>query len=76
MGEHERDPEKKMPTALSKQKAPRQERPAGEKSDWIGRELRKVFDETLNEPIPERLKDLLAKLREDEDQEKDEGRAT
>lgn len=69
MGEHERDPaEKKMRTALSNQPAPDPERPVEEKTDWIGRELRKVFDETVNEPLPERLKALLTKLREDEDE--------
>jgi hypothetical protein len=76
MGEHERDPaEDKMPTALkTKQQAPRRDRSAGEETDWIGRELRKVFDETLNEPVPERLQALLRKLREDEGE--DEGRAS
>jgi hypothetical protein len=76
MGEHERDPAgKKMPTALRKQQAPRRDPLSGENSDWIGRELRKVFDETVNEPIPERLQALLSKLREDEEGE-DEGPTT
>jgi hypothetical protein len=75
MGEHERDPAgKKMPTALKTKQAPGRDRLAGEKTDWIGRELRKVFDETLNEPVPERLQALLKKLREDEGE--DEGPAT
>ena len=73
MGEQERDPaEKQMPTALRKQQAPRNDAHSGEKADWIGRELRKVFNETLNEPIPDRLKDLLTKLSDGEDE--DEGR--
>jgi anti-sigma factor NepR-like protein len=76
MDEHEGDPAgKKMPTALRKQQAPGADREVGEGTDWIRHELRKVFDETLNEPIPERLKTLLTKLREDEDDGEDEGQA-
>ena len=68
-------PGKKCRRLVNEQQAPIRDRPTGEKADWIGQELRKVFDETVNEPIPERLKALLTKLRKGEEGE-DEGRAT
>lgn len=34
------------------------------KEDWIGRQLRDVYDKTLNEPIPDRLLDLLKQIDE------------
>ena len=37
-----------------------------ERKDWIGGELRKLYDETVNEPIPDRLLHLLKKLERDE----------
>ncbi len=37
-----------------------------ERSDWIGHQLRKIYDEAVNEPIPDRLKALLEKLGDDE----------
>lgn len=37
-----------------------------ERSDWIGQQLRKIYDEAVNEPIPDRLKALLEKLHDDE----------
>lgn len=33
-----------------------------ERQEWIGQQLRKVYDETLNEPIPERFLDLLKQI--------------
>lgn len=33
-----------------------------ETEDWIGRQLRELYDETLNEPIPDRLLDLLKQI--------------
>ena len=66
MSTHAKDPAKhNMRTALKKQET-KTNRPAGERTDWIGRELRKVYNETVNEPIPERLQALLSKLQEDE----------
>jgi len=35
--------------------------PAG-KEDWIGAHLRKVYDEALNEPVPDRFLDLLKEI--------------
>lgn len=32
--------------------------------DWIGRHLRRVYDKTLNEPIPNRFLELLKKIDE------------
>lgn len=42
-----------------------------ERADWIGRELRKVFDETANEAVPDRLAALMARLRDAEGGESD-----
>jgi len=33
-----------------------------EKREWIGRQLRSVYDEVVQEPIPDSLKDLLTRL--------------
>lgn len=66
MSEHGHDPEKrKMSTSLSQPEV-QQPRALEEKADWIGRELRKVFDETVNEPIPDRLQALLSRLEDEE----------
>ncbi len=66
-----------MPTALkAKPQAARRDESAPETGDWIGQELRKVFDEVLNEPIPDRLRALLTRMREDEDEGGDEGKGT
>lgn len=35
--------------------------PAG-KEDWIGSHLRKVYDEALNEPVPDRFLALLKEI--------------
>jgi hypothetical protein len=35
--------------------------PAG-KEDWIGAHLRKVYDEALSEPVPDRFLDLLKEI--------------
>ena len=32
------------------------------KSEWIGQQVRDVYDETLSEPVPERFKELLRQL--------------
>jgi Anti-sigma factor NepR len=32
------------------------------KEDWIGAHLRKVYDEALNEPVPDRFLDLLKEI--------------
>ena len=40
--------------------------PSSEKADWIGGELRKLYDETVSEPVPDRLLQLLKKLEKDE----------
>lgn len=36
--------------------------PEDEREKWIGRQLRKIYDETLNEPIPDRFLDLLKQI--------------
>jgi len=65
MSEHGKDPaERNMRTALKQQDTTAST--VSEWTDWIGQELRKVYDETINEPIPERLKALLEKLQDDE----------
>lgn len=33
-----------------------------ESEDWIGRQLREVYDKTLSEPIPDRFLELLKKI--------------
>ena len=35
---------------------------AGGKEDWIGAHLRKVYDEALNEPVPDRFLALLKEI--------------
>lgn len=40
--------------------------PTRERADWIGRELRGVYEETLNEALPDRFTELLRKLRDSE----------
>jgi hypothetical protein len=57
---------KMMPTALERRRYQTQK--PDERADWIGQELRKVFDETVNEPLPDRLQMLLNQLRKEEDQ--------
>ncbi len=57
---------KTMPTALKQQRRHQPRRHEDERADWIGQELRKVYDEAVNEPIPDRLKELLSRLRTDE----------
>ncbi|WP_201402254.1 NepR family anti-sigma factor [Kaistia sp. 32K] len=34
----------------------------GEKEDWIGRQLRRVFDSALSEPLPDDIMSLLDRL--------------
>lgn len=34
----------------------------GEKEDWIGRQLRRVFDNSLSEPLPDDIMSLLDRL--------------
>lgn len=40
---------------------PAKKDPAG-KEDWIGAHLRKVYDEALSEPVPDRFLDLLKEI--------------
>lgn len=35
---------------------------ASGKEDWIGAHLRKVYDEALTEPVPDRFLDLLKEI--------------
>ncbi len=42
--------------------------PADERADWIGQELRKVYDEAASEAIPDRFAALLSRLRDAEDE--------
>jgi hypothetical protein len=60
--------QRKMRTAVKKReaKSSNPEAPLPDRGDWIGLELRKVYNQTLNEPLPDRLKDLLSKLQDDE----------
>lgn len=34
----------------------------GKKEDWIGRQLRRVFDDALSEPLPDDIMSLLERL--------------
>lgn len=34
----------------------------GEKEDWIGRQLRRVFDNSLSEPLPDDIMSLLDRI--------------
>lgn len=43
---------------------------ANEKEEWIGRQLRQVYDKALNEPIPERFLDLLKQIDEKDPESK------
>lgn len=45
------------------ERAPTSAKQAGSgKQDWIGAHLRKVYDEALNEPVPERFLELLKEI--------------
>jgi hypothetical protein len=35
------------------------------KEDWIGRQLRRVFDDALNEPMPDDIMSLLERIEDD-----------
>lgn len=35
------------------------------KEDWIGRQLRRVFDDALSEPLPDDIMSLLERIDED-----------
>ncbi len=37
----------------------------GRKDDWVGRQLRRVYDDALSEPIPDDLMSLLQQLDKD-----------
>lgn len=66
MSEHGRDPTRtKVPSPLTHRQSS-QSPSVEEKADWIGRQLREVYDETVNEPIPDRLQELLRKLERNE----------
>lgn len=44
--------------------------PGTRKEDWIGNQFRRVYDQALNEPIPQQMLDLLSALDEsDKDDE-------
>jgi hypothetical protein len=36
--------------------------PDGRKDDWVGRQLRRVYDDALSEPIPDDLMSLLQQI--------------
>jgi len=44
--------------------APPADNSQGEKEDWIGRQLRRVFDHSLNEPLPDDIMSLLDRIDE------------
>jgi hypothetical protein len=37
------------------------------KEDWVGRQLRRVYDEAASEPLPAELLSLLAQIEDDKD---------
>jgi len=46
---------------------------AKSKEDWIGSQLKKVYDEALTEEIPDDMLDLLSALDEEETDTRDTG---
>ncbi len=44
--------------------APTGSPPRDGKEDWIGRQLRRVFDDALNEPLPDDIMSLLERIDE------------
>lgn len=52
-----------MARALTNRERRKDEPEPDHKRDQIERNLKRVYDETLNEPIPEKLADLLEQLR-------------
>ena len=44
--------------------APPASPPRDGKEDWIGRQLRRVFDDALNEPLPDDIMSLLERIDE------------
>ena len=57
-----------MSTALKHRPLRTVTTPADERADWIGQELRKVYDEAASEAIPDRFAALLSRLRDAEDE--------
>lgn len=55
-------------SATSQRGSPAAKQAAPAKQDWIGAHLRQVYDETLNEPVPDRLLALLKKIDQKEEQ--------
>ncbi|WP_018181974.1 NepR family anti-sigma factor [Kaistia granuli] len=45
----------------------------GEKEDWIGRQLRRVFDSALSEPLPDDIMSLLDRIDDAQPADKPEG---
>lgn len=69
MSEHGHGPAgKKVRTALRHKPLRSLDTPADERVDWIGQELRKVYDEAASEAIPDRFTALLSRLRDAEDE--------
>lgn len=70
--EQMREPSTKRATREAHQQQPDDLRggetfdPATDKEEWIGRQLRKVYDETLSEPVPDRLLALLRRLKSED----------
>ncbi len=40
-------------------------------SDWLGRGLRRLYQGTVNEPIPDKFRELLSRLDEQVDEQSD-----
>lgn len=40
-------------------------------ADWLGRGLRRLYQGTVNEPIPDKFRELLSRLDEQVDEHKD-----
>lgn len=52
--------------AASARRRVSQPRKGPDKQDWIGANLRKVYDEALNEPVPDRFLALLKQIDQKE----------
>lgn len=50
---------------MSQSSVPSSPGPGARKEDWIGSQLRRVFDDALSEDIPQSMLDLLTALDED-----------
>ena len=68
MGVHMKKYKLKAPWPTSASSEPN--RSSDSRYDYLGRALKKVYDKTLEEPIPDRLVELMQQLKKAEDLKK------